>query len=274
MQEHAAELPGLVEEASAEYLGKWNRLVSATNWEKGSIICRWRERLLAAGAPAASGTDEAWSRCVGRVSPQHVGRLRRVHERFAATCEQYSGLYWTHFQAALDWSDAEMWLEGAVQNAWSVSQMRRQRWETLGSVASDEPSDEQIVAEEFDDDAPADETAERIDAQTAEVQAPTQFQDDQFGGQPAESDESEASHTDDGDDEAPVDETAEAAVPPARPFEKLSRLPAEVAEAFEQFKLALLGQKLAGWKEMSLDQALEALDGLKQMLLAPTDAPF
>jgi len=44
---------------------------------------------------------------------------------------QYEGLYWSHLQAALDWDDAEMWLEGAIQNQWSVSQMRGQRWETL-----------------------------------------------------------------------------------------------------------------------------------------------
>ena len=32
------------ESASGPYLGRWNRLVSTTNWEKGRIICQWRER--------------------------------------------------------------------------------------------------------------------------------------------------------------------------------------------------------------------------------------
>lgn len=41
----------LVEETSIEYLGRWNRLVSTTNWEKGRIISEWRESLLEAGAP-------------------------------------------------------------------------------------------------------------------------------------------------------------------------------------------------------------------------------
>ena len=43
--------PAAVESASAEYLGQWHRLVSTTNWEKGRIICEWRQDLLAAGAP-------------------------------------------------------------------------------------------------------------------------------------------------------------------------------------------------------------------------------
>ena len=81
-------------------------------------------------------SDEAWSREVGGVSPQHVGRLRRTYERFGAVHKQYPGLYWSHFQAALDWPDAEMYLEGAVQNDWSVSQMRNQRWEVSAAARS------------------------------------------------------------------------------------------------------------------------------------------
>ena len=35
--------------AATEYVGRWNRLVSTTNWEKGRIICEWREALRQAG---------------------------------------------------------------------------------------------------------------------------------------------------------------------------------------------------------------------------------
>ena len=38
-----------IEAASTEYLGRWNRLVSTTNWEKGQIICQWRAALIEAG---------------------------------------------------------------------------------------------------------------------------------------------------------------------------------------------------------------------------------
>src|SRR6185295_7612698 len=122
----------LLEETSERFLGKWKRLVSTTNWEKGRILCDWRQTLVESGAPASEYSDETWAHRVGGISPQHVGRLRRVFERFGAVKDTYEGLFWSHFQAAIDWDDAEMWLEGAVQNEWSISQMRRQRWEALG----------------------------------------------------------------------------------------------------------------------------------------------
>ena len=81
----------LAVEAVAEFVGRWQRLVSTTNWEKGRIISEWREALRVSDAPAASFTDEAWSRQVGNVTPQHVGRLRRVHERFGGVFQHYAG---------------------------------------------------------------------------------------------------------------------------------------------------------------------------------------
>ena len=38
-------LSTVVVEAAAEYVGRWNRLVSTTNWEKGRIVSEWREAL-------------------------------------------------------------------------------------------------------------------------------------------------------------------------------------------------------------------------------------
>ena len=113
------------DEASTPFLGQWNRLISTTNWEKGRIIAQWRAALEAEQLSIAEFSDDAWARLVGGVTGQHVGRLRRVFQRFGPVHERYAGLYWSHFQAALDWADAEMWLEGAVQNGWSVSSMRR-----------------------------------------------------------------------------------------------------------------------------------------------------
>ena len=149
----------LVVEASAQYVGRWNVLVSTTNWEKGRIICQWRAALQEADAPAAAYTDDAWSRQVGNVTPQHVGRLRRVFERFGQVYEQYDGLYWSHFQMAVEWPDAEMYLEGAVQNGGSVSQMRHQRWEALGGAAELEPCDADVVSDELDEDVSVDESS-------------------------------------------------------------------------------------------------------------------
>src|SRR6478609_9198348 len=90
------------EETSQVFLGQWQTLVSTTNWEKGRIIHEWRQSLTAAGASPQECSDETWSQRVGNVSSQHVGRLRRVYERFSAGREEYPGLYWSHFQVALD----------------------------------------------------------------------------------------------------------------------------------------------------------------------------
>lgn len=254
--------PAVVENASVEYLGRWNRLVSTTNWEKGRILCEWRQELLGAGAPLEAATDEAWSRRVGNVSPQHVGRLRRVYQRFGEVHAQFAGLYWSHFQAALDWHDAEMWLEGAVQNGWSVAAMRTQRWQALGSPADQCPREEDIVAAEVDEDTEAAESpaSDPFGPSLREVHDPGA--EEQAGPERAEEEHDAA------DEEAPWSE-APAAAEPIRPFEGLPHLPSDLADAFEGFKLAILNHKLAGWRDTSVDDILTVLDALKQLALAP-----
>ena len=71
-----------VDQKSQPFVGRWNHLVSTTNWEKGQIIYQWREALINAQAPAGDYADDAWARRVGGVTAQHVGRLRRVYHRF------------------------------------------------------------------------------------------------------------------------------------------------------------------------------------------------
>lgn len=95
-------------EQSHSFIGKWNQLISTTNWEKGQIIVTWRQAMAAQDLPPAAYSDECWSRLVGGVSPQHVGRLRRTFERFGEVYKTYANIYWSHFYAALDWDDAEM----------------------------------------------------------------------------------------------------------------------------------------------------------------------
>ena len=140
-------------ELAFPYIGQWNRLPSTTNWEKGRIICQWREAMIDGGAPITEYSDEAWAQLVGGVTSQHAGRLRRVYQHFGEVWDQYEGLYWSHFQAALDWEDAEMWLEGSLQNDWSVSQMRGKRWETLGTPPEDQQAAASLEATEADAEA-------------------------------------------------------------------------------------------------------------------------
>ena len=254
-----------VEQASQPFVGRWNHLVSTTNWEKGRIITEWRESLEARGAPATEYSDEAWARRVGGVTGQHVGRLRRVYQRFGKVYQEYEGLYWSHFHAALDWDDAEMWLEGALQSGWSVSQMRRQRWEALGSLADQQPCDEEIIVAERDEDfepavdqAPMVSPAEMDRAESSPAEGPCTERAAPEAVSPEEAVPSGV-HVD-----------PEPTAPLVRPFEHLGELPTDLTEAFDAFKLAILRHKADGWREVACEDVLAALDALKQLALAPS----
>jgi hypothetical protein len=206
---------------------------------------------------------------VGNVSGQHVGRLRRAFEKFGEVYAQYSGLYWSHFSAAMDWPDAEMWLEGAVQNGWSVAQMRTQRWEAIGAPADMKPREEDIIVAELDEDAGPviDSSARRetLEESVGVVRDPD--------AKPGE--ESRVPEPHDSPETRPPDALEKAAdlaaaPEPVRPFESLPPLPEDLAEALEAFKLAILSHKLAGWRDVSRDDVLVALEALKQLALAPT----
>lgn len=263
----------IIDETSVAFVGRWRGLISTTNWEKGRIIYEWREALQASGAAAQEFSDEAWSRRVGQVSGQHAGRLRRVYERFHDVRQSYAGLYWSHFQAAIDWSDAEMWLEGAVQSEWSVSEMRARRWETLGDSRHARPQDEEIVDAEFDEDAdPA------ASPEMAEVRDPNDGAETARSSAAARERSRRADDEADGDasegvpfDADASDYPADSPDAPVRPFEHLPELPDDVAEAFESFKLAILHHKLAGWRDVSRNDVLNSLEALKQLALAPAD---
>ncbi len=262
--------------ASQPFIGQWNQLVSTTNWEKGRIILDWREALIDADAPAVEYSDEAWSRRVGNVTGQHVGRLRRVYQRFGNTAEQYEGLFWSHFQAALDWEDAEMWLEGGVQNEWSVSQMRRQRWETLGAIEADRPQDADIVTSEMDEDVEP--TLDKSEAPSSSSKSGSGGESSPLAEGPDFGDEDEAGLKGSADSGASIyaDDDSRETIEFVRPFENLGDLPDDLAEAFDAFKLAILRHKQEGWEQISRDDALASLDALKELALAPSadNAPF
>ena len=271
MIDRAVADPMVLDQTSEVYLGEWNQLVSTTNWEKGRIILQWREALIAAGADPTEYADEAWSRRVGNVSGQHVGRLRRVFERFGGLRQTYGRLFWSHFQAALDWDDAEMWLEGALQSRWSISEMRRQRWQAIGAPEDLKPEDEDIIVGELDEDALVDDrdsgnSAEASAAPSAARETTWDIDDadDQDDGQIASADEDE-------EDVATRSSRDEARFEPVRPFADLPDLPDDLSDAFESYKLAILRHKLAGWTEISQADVLASLDSLKQLALAPAE---
>ena len=253
---------------SEPYVNQWSVLISKTNWEKGSIICAWREELIAQAAPASAYSDEAWSRRVGGVTSQHVGRLRRVHQRFGSSYNTYAKLYWTHFLAALDWDDAEMWLEGASQSAWSVSEMRTTRWQASGGAPDTEPDANEIIGSSIDEDyAPSAESLQRQrdeeeSRDSKDIAEGPRHDGPDFGD---ESDSSGAIATDDSalDDEF-VDEPVQ---PTISPFASLPTLPVDVADALEQFKLAIIRHRASDWEEFSREHLLLTIDALRQFAL-------
>jgi len=261
----------LIDQTSEQFLGQWKRLVSTTNWQKGQIIHEWREALRESGLPSAEYSDESWSRRVGNVTPQHVGRLRRVYERFGTVRDDYPGLFWSHFQAALDWDDAEMYLEGAVQSGWSISEMRQQRWELNGGVEAERPSDgEAGVAAPWDEDAePDDASGEVISGTLGAVHSPerTRSSDDEDGYDRSEFDDA----GDRGESEYDVKAASATPAEVVRPFANLPSLPADVNDAFEAYKLCILRHKLAGWQDISRNDLLASLDALRQLALAPAE---
>jgi hypothetical protein len=271
--EEAAETTGAhtseqqYDQASSVYIGRWNRLISTTNWEKGRIITEWRQALIDTEASPREYSDEAWARRVGAVTGQHVGRLRRVYERFGASCTEYDGLYWSHFHAALDWDDAELWLEGAARSDWSVSQMRNQRWEAMGAVEADRPRPSEVIHADIDEDvdtSPADSAVQRLSDNVSDVQPGPRPEGPDFGDE----DQSSSQLGEPGTAAYADDHPAET-VQYVQPFEHLTELPEDLAEAFESLKLAVLRHKAAGWEEISCADVLAALDALKELAVAP-----
>jgi len=248
-----------VEATLDEYRGQWERLVSTTNWDKGKIICQWRDALIDREAAPSQYSDQAWADLVGNVTPQHVGRLRRVFQLFGETFESYEGLYWSHFQASLDWDDADEWLDQACTFGWSVSRMRKERWEANGAPEAETPRDEDIVTTEIDED---------IDPDDMDVAA----RDDR-GARDVDSNE-EAPFDIDGDDDASIDGLGEIGPDgePVRPFENIGELPQDLADAMEQMKLVIIQHRLAGWRDVSCDQVIEVLNSLKAMTMQPVEA--
>ncbi len=254
-------------QATAPFVGEWRRLVSVTNWEKGRIISAWRSALMKARAKSQEYSDESWARLVGGITPQHVGRLRRVHDRFHPVAESYPGLFWSHFHAAIDWEDGEMWLEGALQNHWSVSQMRSQRWETLGG---EQPSELDEVTTEIDEDVEVSDAAES-GTQECDTTLEATLGDPESRDPPAKGDNRHADWGSDTPTNAPDAGEILGERAAERPFAQVTQLPGDLAEAMESFKMAILRHKLAGWCHVTAQEVISALDALRGLVLAPSE---
>jgi hypothetical protein len=249
---------------SQDYAGRWHRLVSTTNWEKGKIISHWRKALVDAGADPTQYRDEVWAQGVGGLTPHHASRLRRVHERFGETQATYSGLFWTHFLVALDWEDAELWLEGASRTPWSVSQMKKARWEARGKLESELPEATIEVAEESE----LEERAGMEEAVSAEVDPQLK---DRIGTSGPRNDgpdfgdwdQEAVGAVDDDESIADLDSESVAAI---SPFASIRGLPDDVLEAAESLKLSLIRHRSSGWSHMEKKDFQRLLDAFQKLL--------
>ena len=226
---------------------------------KRGISLAWRTALADAGALPQESTDEAWSQRVGNVSSQHVGPLRRVCERFTAVKDSYAGLFWSHFQAALDWQDAECGWRGPCKTSgrwprcaasdgkrWAgcprMSRTNPTLWPPTMTKTSSRPSKalSAALAGSTSDDADAiDDDAANLSLDET-TDGPVPFDADAF---------------------AP-EEVA------ARPFAHLAALPDDLAEAFEAFKLAIVRHRLDGWRTWLWMTSCMSIDALKSLALS------
>ena len=265
----------IIDQLSEPIVGKWNVLVSHTNWEKGLLILHWRNELIVAGLPNTVYSDEAWARRVGNVTAQHVGRLRRVTERFGEENKNFSGLYWSHFYAALEWDDAELWLEGAVQNDWSVAQMRMQRWEAIGGTTEQKPreGDVFVTEMEMDENAYYRVPQDRIEGRNAEIGAVDTIEGFEASSitapvsvmePPKKKEQPKKNRAKPTESESGIPATGEILMS----LKQVAEFPADLAEPLELLKVAILNHKLAGWKSISAEQVRRSLENLKMLAVA------
>jgi len=278
--------------ASKPFIGRWNKLSSETNWEKGRILLEWRNALIAAKAPSSQYSDEAWANRVGLVTCQHVGRLRRVFERFGETHGEYPNLYWSHFWAALDWDDSELWLEGASQSRWSISQMCRMRAESMQLPEDQTP--QSVVAkdtqriESASDDGFLESTssARKSDQETEENSNRSRsgsFESGPSGEGPDFGDEDSSDQNSrqrdsqqEGRDSLGFEsgaisqhELAETSSqgsedsPARNPFDGLGTLPLDVTEAVDPLKLCILRYRANDWHGFSKQQMIALIEAMK-----------
>lgn len=260
----------LIDEIAIEYVGFWNRLVSQTNWEKGKVINTWRNRLIEAGLPRTVYSDDAIAKRIGNVSGQHVGRLRRVFEQFGEN-DRLPNLYWSHYQAALDWEDAADWLSKADAENLSVASMRIARWEKYGAPADRKPKESEIVVSEPDEDVNP-----FNDSDTGFVDVGSTIDNNVFG-----EDEKKSSRENkkekrereidpdkfEGDDESWKSHGGKTS-DVLNSLNKLGSLPSDLADAFELLKIAILSHKYTKWDEVSADDVLAYLSAMKALILS------
>lgn len=137
------------EETEAGLIARAQMAVSRCNWEVGECAAIWTKRF------SRGRTDSDFATLVS-LSADQVYQRRRVWETFADVYQNYPGLKWSHFYAAINWDDSAECLQWAQDVQAGVAEMkawrRAQRGEDLDVRAPDEEFDglpaEPVVARE------------------------------------------------------------------------------------------------------------------------------
>lgn len=125
MSRHPASVPVAAEvrqdqDSEAAIIRQIKESISTNNWNIGRLAALWTT------AWARGRGDGDLGGMVG-MSGDQVGQRRRVWERFGGKTDTYQFLSWSHFYAALNWDDAESYLQWASDNQATVSELKAYR---------------------------------------------------------------------------------------------------------------------------------------------------
>jgi hypothetical protein len=151
-QKPAAEL-----DSEEQIVHRARTATSDASWIVGECAFRWCERF------ARGRTDADFAGLIG-MAAESVAQRRRVFETFSDVRNSYPGLRFSHFRAALGWSqDAEVCLAWAVENVATVSEMNAWWRMQHGEDLTAEPDG---IPDELETDLPAAQDAEDMETET------------------------------------------------------------------------------------------------------------
>lgn len=127
----------LHEESEEQLVNIAQEAVSHCRWVVGECAAKWTQRY------ARGRTDADFAALIG-LSGDQVYQRRRVWESFGRAKDEFKGLKWSHFYAALNWDDAQDCLHWAEEMAATVAEMRAWRRAQRGEDLTVDAEEESI----------------------------------------------------------------------------------------------------------------------------------